>query len=640
VLPLLVALFSPPAAASVAPAAAPTTWQNQGPSGGPIADVAVSATSPPTLWASTQYRNFLSPHPGQTSTSQDGGKTWSLVPGLATLPVGALAADPAAPNVLLAGADLSIYRTEDGGQTWTAVAQTAWVNDLAFDPSDDQIAYAAVQSEGIFKTTDNGRSWVNVDVGDRQAVAVDPADGDHVYAGSDKGAYVSSDGGARWTLSNAGFPKPKEPIYALTVDPAGSGTVYAGTADGFFISTDHGATWTTAGDGIGSRSVSTIAVSPSDPQLLYAGVGHDVMVSDDGATTWADASAGLPGFKVGALGLDPTDDQHVWAGTGVGMFETTNGGARWQDRSAGLANAAVISAAAPSTNAKRLYAGAREPQGVTRTDDRGRTWRPVGKALSDYVYAMAVDPTNADVAYAVVDSGQPDHIEKTIDGGRTWTLLPGSPFLSARLLAVSDTVLYGAAATQVFASTDAGATWQEIDAGLPGAFVQDLASNPSNPQVLYAALQSQGVWKTQDGGATWSPTGGGILAAQHVTVAVDPSRPRDVYVATDRLYRSTNGGGSWSLLSMDGCAVSGQAIHVVVDPIHRGTIYVDEGGAVYDGGGAHICQSTDGGNTWSDLPSIAPNNPGEVVLALLVSSDGSTLYAVPWGAGLYSIRVH
>jgi photosystem II stability/assembly factor-like uncharacterized protein len=287
-------------------------------------------------------------------------------------------------------------------------------------------------------------------------------------------------------------------------------------------------------------------------------------------------------------------------------------------------------------------------------------WQPLGP-WGGTVGSIAVHPTDPQVLYA---GGSLAGVVKSTDGGASWRLLPGSPFLPAfvALDPGRPTTVYAAErfAGHVFKSTDGGAHWRRISAGLPRDLeISGLAVDPLRPSRLYLGSQSRGVWRSVDGGASWQrasqglPAGGNLqvtlvtagrpagtafvnavphglfrtrdagaswkparnglpAASQVFALAIAPSDPRTLYASfADRVYRSENGGGSWVPAGQPpgGPTLAALAVH----PRSPRTVY---GGTANSG----IFKSEDGGRTWE--PTGAPTAVYVATLAFGSSRQG------------------
>jgi photosystem II stability/assembly factor-like uncharacterized protein len=148
-------------------------------------------------------------------------------------------------------------------------------------------------------------------------------------------------------------------------------------------------------------------------------------------------------------------------------------------------------------------------------------------------------------------------------------------------------LVYAGSGSGVFKSTDGGASWQAVNAGLTERYVFDLAIDQRHPATLYAATQS-GVFKSTNAGRTWQQTTG-LTRIATVALALDPRNSRVVYAATDEgVYKSGDAGASWRKVTTDPHAI--RVFALALDPRQPATVYAGSGGGVF--------KSTDGGRTW------------------------------------------
>jgi hypothetical protein len=169
--------------------------------------------------------------------------------------------------------------------------------------------------------------------------------------------------------------------------------------------------------------------------------------------------------------------------------------------------------------------------------------------------------------------------------------------------------------------------------------INALAADPNNPNVIYIATSSGGIWKTADGGNTWQPLTDGQSTLFMGAIALAPSNPSIIYAGTgDTTYsgnafygrgvlKSTDGGATWTLLAnnfFDRRAIS----RIVVDPSNPNIVYMSTGAGIVNGVGGNVgvWKSTDGGNTWADTTAgIANiNRTWDVFSAILMDPSDST----------------
>jgi photosystem II stability/assembly factor-like uncharacterized protein len=255
--------------------------------------------------------------------SADAGGSWVFLGAGAV----ALAIDPQSPWVLYGGKDISdgegclgISKSVDGGGGWVDTrSRTGCVFAIVIDPQNLSTLYAG-SSSGVFKSTDAGVTWSDVNAGlssngsfgpDVTALAIDPKSGTLYTAVAGK-LFKSTDGAGSW--SDIGLTAS---VNALAFDPHNSSVIYAATAGGLLQSTDVGATWQTLFTP-SSSNVYAVAINPQNTNTIYIGTDSGVAQSTDGGTSWSS----IPGSpdRIRVLALDPQDPTTVYAGGLRGFF--------------------------------------------------------------------------------------------------------------------------------------------------------------------------------------------------------------------------------------------------------------------------------------------------------------------------------
>jgi photosystem II stability/assembly factor-like uncharacterized protein len=267
------------------------SWSGRLP-GSPHASVVVIDPSD----SSTMYTGGLGLH-----KSTDGGRTWvvksptdngALVNSIADLLI-----DWDDPRRIYASSG-SVYRSRDGAETWQRVMTPdddyySWgyyyyptpptVTTLAAAPSDINTLYAGGWEGGgfLYRSTDGGDTWTDLKNGFQVlSLEVDSCDPRILHAGSSFGVYRTNDGGGTWSLGSipANSDDPYFPfrpfVHAFARDPRHSSSVFAGTSHGLFWSNDHGATWARFDPPL-DEDVVSLALDPSG-RFLYAGTQRGV----------------------------------------------------------------------------------------------------------------------------------------------------------------------------------------------------------------------------------------------------------------------------------------------------------------------------------------------------------------------------
>ncbi len=280
--------------------------------------------------------------------------------------VTSLAIDPLNPERVYAGAFREVYRSRNGGLSWTLCLLTSSREEtpsrLAIDALSPSSVYAAT-SEGLFKSTDAGSNWVaSPGLSHKLAwsLALDPATPSTVYVGTQDGLLKSTDGGVNWSgrllaasIFTLLFSREKPPtIFGADFDAP----YYPSSPPSMlYKSTDDGKTWSQNNTGI-FISPGVLAIDPTSPSILYAGTWYGVYKSGDSGSTWR--SSGLQDLGVNAVVVDPLNPSTVYVGTPKGVFRSADAGASWHEFNTGLNDHDYsIFALAIDRTGTRLHAG-------------------------------------------------------------------------------------------------------------------------------------------------------------------------------------------------------------------------------------------------------------------------------------------
>ncbi len=328
--------------------------------------------------------------PGGFFKSTDGGATWRESPELKGEAVHSLTQSSKNPDILIAGTNRGIYRSNDAGESWTqlptsSVPQLVNVESLAVDPRNTDTIYAGTWWLP-YKSTDGGQTWNIIKTGliddsDVFAIDIDPRNPDHIIASACSGIYNTRNGGQRWQKVQ-GIPSTSRRTRAILQHPSIPGLVFAGTTQGFWRSARGGedATWTVMTST--QLEVNSIAVHPKNPQTVYIGTNnYGVMVSHDAGKHFAMSNNGYSGRFVDYILPDREKPDRVYATTintttGGGFFFISNdGGATWQASMRNMSPRVVSSSILQDERDPNvLYLGTN--LGLYRSLDRGASWAP------------------------------------------------------------------------------------------------------------------------------------------------------------------------------------------------------------------------------------------------------------------------
>jgi photosystem II stability/assembly factor-like uncharacterized protein len=234
-------------------------------------------------------------------------------------------------SYLVATEGIGVQRTDDDGESWQ-VANEGVIGQtlrLAAHPTNEDVFYLEAGGR-LWKTTDGAAHWDASDAGipyGVSGVAVDPAAPAKVYTASrfwtadSSTMYRSSDGAATWTASE--LPAPGGTVYHFAVDPTDGNRVYAGGNSALYRSTDAGVTWTR----LHSDYVYDVVVA-NDGDVFAAIGSSQVLRFGPTSSTPAVVTTGL-GDIVQNLTTDPLDAETLYAGTMNGVYQSIDGGGRW-----------------------------------------------------------------------------------------------------------------------------------------------------------------------------------------------------------------------------------------------------------------------------------------------------------------------
>ncbi len=325
----------------------------------------------------------------------DQGSSWSDAHyGILGYEIGSMVVSPhyAYDDTIFAGRGehtATVLKTTDRGITWgdSFNGLTAnYLHSLAISPDfPSSLLLLAGTDLGVFKSPDGGDSWQNVSTGwagpnvNVQAVGIGA--GDHFFAVTTQSIYRCTDGSVNW--QRTGLGEAAGDIKCLAVSPNYGvdgmlmvGTHYVsgiGTTGGIWVSVNRGVSWQPAKEGLARYPyVNVIVFSPSfaSDHTLFAGLSHPgraggVFKSMDGGGTWRAVNNGIEfdpevGPDVQALAVSPNyaTDQTVYAGTdGFGVFRSTDGGGSWTRIGDGLYNSYIRTLFAPQGAYPTILAG-------------------------------------------------------------------------------------------------------------------------------------------------------------------------------------------------------------------------------------------------------------------------------------------
>jgi photosystem II stability/assembly factor-like uncharacterized protein len=646
------------------------TWVRMGgPLGGIGYDIRMRPDNPDIMYVSDAVAGV--------HMSTDGGQTWfptnegiDIRAGESgdAIPVFSLTIDPHNPDILWIGtqAQLGIYKSIDGGQTWQLKDNGVVEKDITFrgftvDPRSSDIIYAAAEVSSwewtedgqelmgvafdrtmgvVYRTQDGGEHWEEFWRGNNLAryVWVNPQDPNVIYistgifdreaANSDpvsrtpggEGILKTTDGGQTWQQVNNGlhnlyvgslYMHPKDPQILL----AGVSNNTYPDDGGIYLTKDGGESWMHQG----GWAIQSVEFSESDPNIAYALGAGEVYRSADGGETWKallneNEIWGPPGVRPGFpidIQIDPRDPERIFANNyGGGNFLSEDGGKTWVVASTGYTGALLRSVSVDQNNPAVVFATGRS--GPYRSTDGGHNWTGINmKAPPEIVEGSQIEIDPADSTHLLMSSEHWGLTYESHDSGASWSLV-----------------------------TDFGQQLMNLPEGSDVEVLEGMRAiefAPSDPNKVYGAFGNQWesrlrmlhtVFLSNDGGKNWRIQEGTPLDGLSVIdITVHPLEADTAWMAAPRggVFRTQDGGKSWT---PDASGLKDKMpISLLVIPNNPNILLT----GTY---GNEILRSLDSGVTWERFG--VGMDPNQTVTALVADpEDDSILYAGTNRSGVY-----
>jgi photosystem II stability/assembly factor-like uncharacterized protein len=582
-----------------------------------------------------------------------------------------------------------VYRSNDGGESWSNVGlpNAERIVKLSVDPRNGDTALACVTGKlwsdstdrGVYRTTDGGKTWTQVLKGGNGStgcggMSVDAKNPDVMFASlwdfrrkgwtfrsggegpesaSGSGLYRSADGGKTWKeVTGGGLPAKPYGRIGVAVAPSNSNVVYAfveNIKSALFRSDDGGKTWDRRDD---SQMMvwrpfyfANLIVDPTNPDRLFK-PDLRLIQSLDGGKTFAGAGGGTHGDSHDVW-IDPGDPKQLIVGDDGGLWFSKDGGERWW-KGNNLPVSQFYHVSADDNDPYRVYGGLQDnsswvgdssyPGGITN----GR-WENMFGGDGFWTFA---DPTDPDYVYAESQGGNLGRVNRHTHESRD--IQPRTSD-SEKLrwnwntpihLSPNDKGTLYMGAQYLFRTRNHGQTWDRISPDLTtndikkqqqelsGGITVDnsaaemhttiyaISESPKDRNVIWVGTDDGNVQVTRDGGKSWkNVTAGAKMPANSWVSYIDAGRfdAGTAYVTFDRhtfgemgpmLYKTTDYGASWQPLvtPQQPKTVRGYAHVLREDPVKRGLLYA--------GTELGLWISLDDGGHWAqfkggDFPAVA-----------------------------------
>jgi hypothetical protein len=303
-------------------------------------------------------------------------------------------------------------------------------------------------------------------------------------------------------------------------------------------------------------------------------------------------------------------------------FKSTDSGATWVAINTGINCQYITALTAVPNSPGVLYAGT--DKNIFKTTDGGNHWVAANGVISLFaIRSVAVDTVNVANVYAVGFAMGGGAVLKSTDAGLTWNVinagLPMIPLVSKFVInPVTPSIMYVEDFTGLYKSTNKGNQWSQVLAFPTSGDVrypQDLKLDPLNPSTLYV-VDSNKIYKSADGGSNWVNITGQIIGPK--AILTDPIKPSVVYVTTqlDSIYKSIDGGATWILLTTQDSFPGTGFSKLAINPVTPSTLYSLTSKGIF--------KSIDGGINWINTGALSSFDIHELAFD---PANPSTMYA-------------
>ncbi|MFH2142911.1 MAG: PKD domain-containing protein [Bacteroidota bacterium] len=267
-------------------------------------------------------------------------------------------------NVLYAGNDGGLYKTSNGGTSWTDLSdglEILQIYRMGSSQTNSNVIVTGAQDNGSMKM--DGTTWYSVLGGDGMEALVDYTDEDILYAEYYYGnLYRSDDGGYSFTDIKPAGTGNGAWITPYIIHPANHNTLYIGFGD-VYKSTNAGTSWTPISNSLtGGSNLRSLAIAPSDDQTIYAATYSEIYKTENGGSTWTQINSNLPVQTITYIAVSPYNPDMLWVSlsnytSGEKVFMSDNGGNSWSNFSDGLPNLPVNCIIFENNTNNGLYVG-------------------------------------------------------------------------------------------------------------------------------------------------------------------------------------------------------------------------------------------------------------------------------------------
>jgi photosystem II stability/assembly factor-like uncharacterized protein len=610
-----------------------------------IGDIAIDPNNSDVVWVGTGEANiFRSSNPGfGVYKTTDGGKSWNLMGLENTYTIGRIRVNPKNSNIVYVGAtghewtpneDRGLYMTSDGGKTWVKslyINKNTGVYDIVLNPDNPDIVYCTSWERTRLKWNDP-RTY---------------------ETSADNGIWKSTDGGKSWKKINEGLPEPNK-RGRIGIDIARSNpTVLYAYVDNYEVKTK-------------AKPGDLDSYGRQKKDIIK---GATVYRSNDSGQTWQQVSGLTPdqssymenlsatyGWVFGQIRVDPNDENILYT-MGIELNISTDGGKTFKplDGPHGDHHGLWID---PANSNYLLNV---QDGGLTMSYDKGKTWKfPIKELPLAQFYNIAYDFSTPFRVFGSIQDHHSFYASVDLSHGRD--KVPATEFKNTLGAEGSTHAVSPADNNTIYSSTFYGDLARaQIDnypasikylipnrfpgeEPLRGEWVAPTILSKHNPDIVYHGMQF--LLMSRDKGDTWeiispdlsynNPEKRGDINYQTISVLDEsPLKFGLIYAGTDdgRIWRTKDCGKNWTQIQ-NGAVPEKFVSRIVASAFDMGTVYMTQTGRRDDDMQVYIWKSTDFGDTWKDISANIPVGPVNVIREDPVNKD--ILYAGTDGGAFLS----
>ncbi|MDR3665751.1 MAG: glycosyl hydrolase [Ignavibacteriaceae bacterium] len=676
--------------------------------GGRVIDIAVN------LQDHSEY--FIASGSGSLWKTSNNGITFSPVfENQKTFAIGSVSIDPTNPNIVWAGTGENsnhynvaygdgIYKSEDGGESWKnmGIKTSEHIGGIAIDPINSNQVYVAAMGSlrkeggdrGIFKTTDGGKTWSNVLFISKYTgcyeVHMDPRFPNILYAvadqrmrnlytgingGPESGIYRTTDYGATWDKMKNGLPTEDVGRIGMSVSPVNPNILYAiveaKKEQGVYKSSDRGVSWTKQSSYVSAYTFyfQKLFCDTKEVDRIYS-MDVFLKISNDGGKTWANLGEKNKHVDNHVLWIDPDNNLHLISGCDGGVYETYDQGKNWDFKS-NIPIAEVYKVTTDNLSPfYNVYIGTQDNNSL---GGPSRTINSSGITNQDWVFTLAgdgfqtqVDWKDPNIIYAESQDGGLNRVNK-ISGERLdikpYDLIDTAyrfDWDAALLISEHNNNRLYFGCNKLFRTDDQGNSWKlispDLTLGVPLNFqklmgrswsvdelankssmaqISSIAESPLDDNIIYTGSGDGLICYTTDGGNTWTKSASipGLPEYSRIHQIIASRFNKLVAYAACHdfsggdynpyLYKTIDGGKTWFSINAN-LPATGSTYTVAEDHVDADLLFV--------GTQFGIFYSNSGGNEWIPLKTGLPTME---VMNLTIQRRENDLVVSTFGRGVY-----